>query len=212
MFWRDSSPIQKYIWDGLMIDVDLSFDHVLMFLELLQDEDFHVHDRLIIGIELFVDEKIVNKFDRRSRIDFMVSMMQDLLEIDLNDQNHEIDIPAFDFFEDAGRIYSSFLYDYHIDLYEKQGRMSWHDFLQLLENLSEKTQFQQAVMYRTSEVPRKTEHNKDEIKHIKAMKKKYAFTSERMKKLIQKANDLKVLAKMQEHSQRIKGGARKGGE
>jgi len=211
MFWRDPSPIQEYKWNGLLIDVNLAFDNVLMLLELLQDEDFKPHERLYIGFELFTDDETAERFDAETRVGFMIDMMRDLLELDIQKETDDTSIPAFDFIEDAGRIYSSFLYDYQIDLHQKQGVLSWADFLQLLENLSEETQFQKAVGYRTMKVPRRTEYNKEDVKHIEDMKKKYAFRSDRMKQQVQAAKDRESLAKMQAQSARIKSTLQKKG-
>ncbi len=211
MFWRDPSPIQEYKWNGLIIEVNLAYDNVLTLLELLQDEDFKPHERLYIGFELFMDDETAERFDVETRVAFMVDMMRDLLELDIQKETDDMSIPAFDFMEDAGRIYSSFLYDYQIDLYQKQGVLSWTDFLQLLENLSEETQFQKAVGYRTMKVPRRTEYNKEDVKHIEDMKKKYAFKSDRMKKQIDEAKGRAALAKMQEQSARLKALRQKGG-
>lgn len=211
MFWRDPSPIQEYKWNGLIIEVNLAYDNVLTLLELLQDEDFIPHERLYIGFELFVNDETAERFDVETRVAFMVDMMRDLLELDIQKDTDDINVPAFDFLEDAGRIYSSFLYDYQIDLYQKQGVLSWADFLQLLENLSEETQFQKAVGYRTMKVPRRTEYNKEDVKHIEDMKKKYAFKSDRMKKQVDEAKGRAALAKMQEQSARLKALRQKGG-
>ena len=211
MFWRDPSPIQEYKWNGLIIEVNLAYDNVLTLLELLQDEDFKPHERLYIGFELFTDDETAERFDAETRVAFMVDMMRDLLELDIQKDTDDMSIPAFDFMEDAGRIYSSFLYDYQIDLYQKQGVLSWADFLQLLENLSEETQFQKAVGYRTMKVPRRTEYNKEDVKHIEDMKKKYAFKSDRMKKQVDEAKGRAALAKMQEQSARLKALRQKGG-
>lgn len=211
MFWRDPSPIQEYKWNGLIIEVNLAYDNVLTLLELLQDEDFKPHERLYIGFELFMGDETAERFDVETRVAFMVDMMRDLLELDIQKDTDDINVPAFDFLEDAGRIYSSFLYDYQIDLYQKQGVLSWADFLQLLENLSEETQFQKAVGYRTMKVPRRTEYNKEDVKHIEDMKKKYAFKSDRMKKQVDEAKGRAALAKMQEQSARLKALRQKGG-
>ena len=212
MFWRDPSPIQEYKWNGLLIDVNMAFDNVLTLLELLQDEAFKAHERLYIGFELFTDEEVAEQFDVASRVDFMIQMMRDLLDIDLQSNEAASGIPTFDFIEDAGKIHSSFLYDYNIDLHRQQGVLSWSSFLSLLENLSEETQFQKAVSYRAMKVPRRTEYNKEDIEHIEAMKKKYAFRSERMRKQVEEAKGREALAKMQAHSARLKALRQKGGD
>jgi hypothetical protein len=204
MFWRDPSPIQDYKWNGLVIDVNLAFDNVLMLLELMQDEAFKPHERLYIGFEIFTEQEVSEQFDVTSRVDFMIKMMRDLLDLDLEKEQDDAPVPTFDFFEDAGRIYASFLYDYNIDLYARQGKMGWSDFLQLLENLSEDTQVQKAIGYRKMKVPRRTEYNKEEIKNIEDMKKKYAFKSERLQKQVKAAKDREALAKMQAQSARLK--------
>ncbi|PGC44944.1 Gp15 family bacteriophage protein, partial [Bacillus wiedmannii] len=49
------------------------------------------------------------------------------------------EVPIVDFTIDAERIFSSFLFDYNINLIEQQGKLLWNEFLALFNNLSEET-------------------------------------------------------------------------
>lgn len=85
------------------------------------------------------------------------------------------------FFEDAERIYASFLIDYNIDLLNEVGVLSWDEFIALFNNLSEKTPIMQAIMYRGCEVPSGPE-NKEERRRIRKMKEFYELKSQREKR------------------------------
>ena len=82
-------------------------------------------------------------------------------------------MPVVDFTIDAERIYSSFLFDYGIDLLEQQGKLMWNQFIALFNNLSEDSQMKIAIKYRTCSIPKKTEHNAEEIKNLKKLKDHY---------------------------------------
>ncbi|WP_277640109.1 Gp15 family bacteriophage protein [Bacteroides graminisolvens] len=210
MFWRDASPIKTFQWRGYQIPVNLSYDRVLTMFDVFEDNDLRPHEQWEIAFELFVDdEEIVNAFDTNDKAPFLIDMFKELLRIDLTDESGEDEqIPSFDFHEDASRIFSSFLFDYNMNLYEQQGKLSWSDFIELLFNLSDDTQFSQAVSYRLASIPKKDKYNEDEVKRIRAMKEKYAFKSERMVKRVEEIKGKALLRKMQEHTNFIKKGGK----
>ncbi|VXB51462.1 hypothetical protein EXIGUO8H_20331 [Exiguobacterium sp. 8H] len=229
MFWHEPETKAKQRWRDWEIDVDLSFDTVLRFIELFQMNELEKADRLYHGFELFVDEETIQFFDEYlmsiDRIDFMIVFAKEKLGIDFmkeaSDQTSELiegddtgsddepKPPSFDFIEDASRIYSSFLKDYQIDLYEKRGSLSWADFLSLLGDLSDETEFKRAMHYRNKPIPapinEKHYSNKDEINHIRAMKERYAFKSERMRQLVLKAQEEASLRQLKNASAIFRG-------
>lgn len=209
MFWREKSPVKAFQWLGVTYPVNLSYDRVLTMFDVFEDKELRPQDQWEIAFELFIDdEEIASAFDD-DKAAFVSDMFEKMLGIDLlGGPGDDEEIPSFDFQEDASRIFSSFLFDYNMNLYEQQGKLSWTDFIELLFNLSEEAQFSQAVSYRLAKVPRKTKHNEDEVNRIKAMKEKYAFKSERMVNRVREIEGKRLLKKMQAHSDFIKKGGK----
>ncbi|PGH85767.1 hypothetical protein CN899_07965 [Bacillus thuringiensis] len=215
MFWREDDPYQLYEWNNIKFEVNLSFDNVLTFFELMEDEELTNNEKFWIAFEMFVeDEGVAESWGLHDRTEFILDFLRDKLQFDLrsnkNEENRE-KIPSFDFVEDSGRIYASFLFDYNMDLYAQQGKMSWSTFLSLFENLSSNTPFSQAVHYRTVKVPKKDKYNEDEIRHIHAMKEKYALKSDRIKKKLEKQQGQEAISKAMSFLHQIKG-RQSGGE
>lgn len=161
----------------------MSFDNVILLLEMIKRDDNEVPDKAQLAFEmLFVESDTIYNLTANERLELFKHTFKEKFNFDLDRQNEATDeiveladmpIPIYDFVEDAERIYASFLMDYNIDLIEQQGKLTWGRFNALLHNLSDETPFGKATYYRTVEVPKKDRHNGDEIKNIRAMKKKY---------------------------------------
>ncbi|MED1012127.1 Gp15 family bacteriophage protein [Bacillus mycoides] len=173
-----------YTWHGVRLELNLSFDNIVLLLELLSDEDIDELARITIALQmLIVDNSVLSQLDIERRSMLFMDILKARLDIDLktlmnNDKKEDGDeklpeLPIVDFTIDAERIFSSFLFDYNIDLIEQQGKMQWNKFLALFRNLSEKSPMGQALHYRTCEMPKKDKHNADERKRIKKMKELY---------------------------------------
>ncbi|MFP3415000.1 Gp15 family bacteriophage protein [Bacillus sp. SIMBA_074] len=173
-----------YTWHGVRLELNLSFDNIMLLLELLSDEDIDELSRITIALQmLIVDNSVISQLDMELRSMLFMDILKSRLDIDLktlmnNDKKEDgdeklLEPPIVDFTIDAERIFSSFLFDYNIDLIEQQGKMQWNKFLALFRNLSEKSPMGQALHYRTCEIPQKDKHNADERKRIKKMKELY---------------------------------------
>lgn len=57
-------------------------------------------------------------------------------------------LPKYDFEQDAGAIYASFLMQYHIDLFGELNQMSWFKFSALFEHLDEQTPIKKIMAIR----------------------------------------------------------------
>lgn len=77
-----------------------------------------------------------------------------------------------DFARDEGLIYSGFVQQYGIDLFD--ARLHWHKFLYLLNGLGEDTAFMKIVGYRSVDCDKIK--NKDTRKILRRMKKKYSLS------------------------------------
>lgn len=82
---------------------------------------------------------------------------------------------VLDFDYDAEYIYASFLLDYHIDLTEVCGRLSWRKFIALFEGLSEKTKIREVMRIRNMEIPQYNGRNQSQIQEIQELKSYYAL-------------------------------------
>lgn len=169
--------LDVYTWNGVDVELNLSFDNVLKLFDLFSD-DIQRDLKLDIALEmLVVNADLLKQLNGLNAIRLVLDILKDKLSIDLesddNQSNDEQQTPIYDFKEDAERIYASFLFDYNLDLFEQQGKLQWHKFIALFENLSTDSPMGQAIMYRSCEVPKKDKYNADERKRIITMKKKY---------------------------------------
>lgn len=177
-----------YEWSGVPIELNLSFDNVLKLMELFDDPTIPKQIKPVIALNMLVVENLLlTQLDENQKEKLFLNVFKDKLGIDLslsskrneitksNDDNnsHLPNIPVVNFTIDAERIYASFLFDYGINLFEKQGEMQWDEFLALFNNLSEKSPMKIAMHYRTCEIPKKDKNNADERKRIKKMKELY---------------------------------------
>lgn len=177
-----------YEWSGVPIELNLSFDNVLKLMELFDDPTIPKQIKPVIALNMLVVENLLlAQLDEKQKEKLLLNVFKDKLGIDLslsgkkneitksNDDNNSRlpNIPVVNFTIDAERIYASFLFDYGINLFEKQGEMQWDEFLALFNNLSEKSPMKIAIHYRACEIPKKDKNNADERKRIKKMKELY---------------------------------------
>lgn len=194
-------------WHGGSIELNLSFDNVLLLFNLLKNDQLDYYIRLDIAIDmLVVDKEILKEIPPQLVLDFIYDVLKEKLNIDLRQTYvepttvEEIVVPIYDFDEDAEYIYSSFLMDYGIDLIEQQGRLQWDRFLVLFKNLSDETPMGKALYYRTCEIPKYTKDNAEERKRIRKMKKKYELQC--AKPLLDKKNQLMYEKSMKQFKER----------
>ncbi|MGG1339881.1 Gp15 family bacteriophage protein [Bacillus toyonensis] len=203
-----------YEWAGFAIELNLSFDNVLKLMELFDDHNVpgQIKPNLALNM-LIVDISLLSRLHPSKKEKLLIDVFKDKLDIDLlksskknemtdstNDRDSEYpDIPVVNFTIDAEKIYTSFLYDYGINLFEQQGKLQWDEFLALFNNLSEKTPMRTAIHYRTCEIPKKDKHNDDERKHIKKMKARYELPEAKM---IRETKELQAFQKRMEAQKR----------
>lgn len=166
-------------WGRYKFHLDMSFDNILRFYQLTNDADFNDIEKIIIGLEILIDDykKIKNQpIDEQSEIYKFI--LKEFLDHDL-DQSVEGDGEApkrdFDFEVDAEKIFASFLMDYSIDLNDKRGDLHWFKFKSLLNGLSDRTPLMQVIKIRNMEVPKPNKHNQKERKRIMDLKRKHAL-------------------------------------
>lgn len=167
--------IQKdtYDFEGISLRLDCSFDTILRVLELIGDELFDEAERILLGLDLIVlNPEELGQMDIYKLSELFISILKDECGIDLRTPSSGKP-PVWDIYEDAERIYASFLKDYGIDLFEQQGIMHYRKFIALLLNLHEETAFKKVIGYRVMDVPKPDKYNTEYRKHILEMKRLY---------------------------------------
>lgn len=167
-----------YEWNGLELKLDCSFDNIFRCLELLGDDVFNEFERVVLILELLViNHEELEGITPNEMIGLMKDIFKDECDIDLGKKEQPNEEPVWDIYEDGERIYSSFLKDYGIDLYEQQGKMHYRKFTALLLNLHEETAFKKVVGYRVMKVPKPDKYNQEYRNHILEMKETYRLGS-----------------------------------
>lgn len=178
---------------GINYDLNLSFDNVLLMFEMFDDKEIEDVQKPIVALEMLIKGFKNVEFDSIEELFSMYEyVMKEFLDIDVSNKEKEDEVgnnttnskKVFDYKKDSKLIYSSFLNYYHIDLIDQRGKMHWNKFQALLDTmimLGEDTPFNTVISYRNTKIPKATQHNKDEIKRIRAMKKIYKLEEEQIK-------------------------------
>lgn len=182
-----------YRWQGVDIELNLAFDNVLSLLKMFGDPEIHIDKKLRLALAmLVVDRDLLITISEHGKLEeFTYDMLRDKLNIriraedqlpaqadsdndNMSEEEKDEPVPIYDWEEDAGYIYSSFLFDYGIDLIEQQGKLTWDRFVQLFHDLSENSKMGEAMKYRACEIPKKEKgSDNEERKRIIKMKKYY---------------------------------------
>lgn len=202
-----------YHWAGVDIELNLSFDNILLLMELFDDKSMAEHLKPVIALSmLIVDDSLIEQLTYQYRNQLLVDIFKDKLGIDLlspreksgmtnpNETDEDNDLPVVNFIIDAERIFASFLSDYNINLMEQQGKLMWDEFMALFNNLSEESPMKQAIYYRTCEIPKRDKHNTEERKRIKKLKELYELPEA---KAIREVRELKAFQERMEANKRM---------
>lgn len=152
-------------WGKHQYKLDLAFDRVLLFLDLLADKDIHENDKYIQAISIFLGKKgesIDKIFERLPKnADFFRAIFDEIDEQIIEEpygQYSEDDVDdtvtekIFDYHRDAGAIYAAFWETYGIDLHKQIGKLQWNEFKALFDGLNSKTYFKKILEIRQKEV------------------------------------------------------------
>ena len=184
MFKLTEREYDFYTWNGVRLELNLAFDNILLLFDLFEDESINEYLKTDIALNMLVVDKVdINQLDVERKSMLLLDILKDRLDIDLRslmkkkieekEEEKAPTIPTVDFVVDAELIFSSFLFDYNVDLIEQQGKMQWNKFMALFRNLSSKSPMGQALHYRTCDIPPKDKTNAEERKRIKKMKELY---------------------------------------
>jgi len=171
--------------DGQEYDIDLSFDNILRLFDMLNDDGLNgktVIDTglmILLGVELDTDfNKKAELFNELFEQTVAGKNEDDELEYDIEgnpmpsiDNNNDGGDALYDFKQDAGYIYASFMQCYGMNLHEQHGKLHWDQFSALLGGLSEDTIFKQVVGIRAAELPTGKGSTKERERLIKQKKR-----------------------------------------
>ena len=180
------------------LKLDMSFDNIILFNEMLEDPTLGDIEKVIIGLEMLLPwdyDSVVKDLNLLEQYELFSQIMKEFFDVDIDTRkDSEGDDPEgegeqpqskpkiFDFKVDAERIYASFMMDYGIDLFEKQGKMHLKKFIALLSGLSERTPFMQVVNIRTMEVPKRNDRDSFEKYRQKILRAKRKYALDQTKK------------------------------
>lgn len=142
---------QSVAYQGHNYPIDLSYDNVLRFYQLLDDADFDEGEKIIAAFHIFFDEEVPDDPDFLMNVVKMLGnyVSSNPYGSDTEAQQGDITpVRYFSFQQDAEAIYASFMDQYGIDLIEQQGKLHWDKFKALLDGLGPDTQFRRIVSIR----------------------------------------------------------------
>lgn len=146
---------QSIAYQGCEYPIDLSYDNVLRFYQLLDDADFDESEKVIAAFHIFFDEEVPDDPDFLMNV---VKLLGDYVSSNPygNDtegqQGDTAPVRYFSFQQDAEAIYASFMDQYGIDLIEQQGKLHWDKFKALLDGLGPKTRFRRIISIRQQSI------------------------------------------------------------
>ena len=156
------------------IELNLAYNRVLKFYKLMKDTDASNQEKIKITLKLFIknyDEIASLSFNDKSEIIKIIH--NDFIEIKSKKSSNDKNILDFD--KDFTFIYSSFMQDYQIDLYDQVDKLDWRKFIYLFVGLSDKTKIMQVMSIRAREMPKPTKYNSDEISQLYKLKAYYSL-------------------------------------
>lgn len=189
--------------EGQTFHLDLSFDDVLRFFDLMDKEtQISPMIKIHIGFELLTNEPEPENIP----LSIKVSVIKDIIEKYIQTETEEVETDVgslfltpeeqeavrekfkyqltaekdqqnmkfFDLKQDAEIIYASFMQEYRIDLLEMQGKLSWQKFKALLHNMRDGTKFKEVVGIRAAKLPM-GKHSQKERERLIELKRVYAL-------------------------------------
>lgn len=144
------TPLSAIKFDGETYQINLAFDNVIKYLELVEDDS---ENKELEALKLFFGNQEI-PLDP----DFIESSFKLINETitksayqgnSSNDWSMNI-APQhiYSYEQDADAIYSSFMMQYHIDLLKERGKMHWCVFRALFDGLGEDTPIQRIIELR----------------------------------------------------------------
>ncbi len=158
------------------IIVNPAFDTVLEIQRLYLEDSLTDYEKVEQALKMLVRNRWnLRLYTPQEKIKLMGDIGKRYIETKKRPQIKKNPMPVLDFEEDGDYIYASFMQDYHIDLIDEQGRLSWKKFLYLFNGLSSETKIKQVMQIRSMEVPQFNGKNAKQIQQINELKSYYAL-------------------------------------
>ncbi|WP_168371033.1 Gp15 family bacteriophage protein [Sporolactobacillus laevolacticus] len=163
--------------DGVAYNLDLSFDNVLRWYDLMNDKSIDDIGKVEIAFDMFV---VDCETDIKIKL-YTVQRIIDEYVVGKQEPNDGSAKPPdqkqyYSFDKDAEFIFASFLQEYGIDLLDQQGIMRWEKFVALLNGMRDKTKFRQIIGIRAAELPTgNDEYSVKERERLQELKQIYAL-------------------------------------
>lgn len=144
------TPLSAIKFDGETYQINLAFDNVIKYLELVEDDS---ENKELEALKLFFgDQEIPLDPDF---IESSFKLINETITKSAYQGNSSKDWSMniapqhiYSYEQDADAIYSSFMMQYHIDLLKERGKMHWCVFRALFDGLSEDTPIQRIIELR----------------------------------------------------------------
>lgn len=181
-------------------ELNLEFSRVLRWYEMWKDPDLSEMDKVLYSIILIVSipwsddpptsiEKLVSIIPQDDLVPLTNAIIKRIAGEQVESTTVKRDLKGniledeekkwYEFEQDSGYIYSSFLMDYGMDLMEERekGSLHWDKFNHLLAGLSENTKFKNVIKIRMMDYPEKA--TPSEIEEIRKAKLAVALKEDR---------------------------------
>lgn len=166
--------------------IDLSFDNIIRFLEMLDDNSLTEIEKVLLGINMLL--KVSFLFNMNYTTEILLYIIDKYIRQESKEAEKDLQGNAIPFkneeevyslIYDAEYIYASFYQAYGIDLIAEKGKLHWLNFRALLNGLPDNTIFKQIVDIRTRKLPKTA--TSDEKRDIGRLKRKYALPNNKKK-------------------------------
>lgn len=166
-------------YQGKEYRLNLAFDVVLRWYELLDDPEMDSAEKLFTAFKMFLPD--VETDDGDFILEAVENVSKYVAETPYGNYSDEVaadtdndPIEYYSYQQDAGIIYASFLQDYGIDLVDQQGSLHWDKFRALLDGLSDETPFQKVVRIRMTDT---SKLEGEELNHMIELQDYYQLDS-----------------------------------
>ena len=184
MFTLIQKPETELEYDNKIIKLKLWFNNVLLAYELFADQDFNELEKTEILFDMLCESK--HKFELEDKVKILEIIIKDIIN---NGKKNTNDKPSFNFKYDAEAIFSSFMQQYNINLFEQHNKLWWHEFIALFIGLDDNTLIKKIINIRVKPLPKPTKHNKEEILNLQKLKAHYSLANKMSEEELIKQED-----------------------
>lgn len=159
---------QSFEYENHTFRLNLSFNNVLNVLDLFKNKSLMDYEKYEFAAVMLSDDS------RKMPVAALNAVFEEYISLGRNSEN-KTGLKTFDFEQDSIYIYSSFMSDYRIDLFEQQNKLHWWKFISLFQGLSDKTKMHEVLSIRQRKIPEPNKYNAEEIRRLHELKAYYAL-------------------------------------